>query len=66
MKFESLEAFHEAGMKMKNSGTKKSNKKMANAFFPKPAWKQSWQAAVEGKFVLTICLNREKFKYAPI
>ena len=48
MKFQSIDAFHEAVVKLKSSG-KKANAKILSAYVPKASQKQSWQEAVDGK-----------------
>jgi hypothetical protein len=47
MKFEGLDAFSEAGAKLKGSGKKKSGK-LLKAYFPTGDAKMKWQAAVDG------------------
>ena len=51
LKFEGLDAFNEAGLKVKASGSKKSSdhkKKLLSAYFPSGDRKTTWQEAVEG------------------
>ena len=47
MKFESLDAFNEAGAKLKGSGKKKAGK-ILKAFYPSGDTKVKWQIAVDG------------------
>ena len=48
MMYQSLDAFHEAVVKLKSSG-KKTNAKILSAYVPKASQRQSWQEAVDGK-----------------
>ena len=47
MKFEGVDAFNEAGAKLKGSGRKKIGK-LLNAYFPTGGAKLKWQTAVDG------------------
>ena len=51
IKYEGLEAFNEAGSKLKSSSGRKSEqkRKLLNAYFPTGTAKITWQAAVDGK-----------------